>query len=264
MSEVMDHLLAPDVVQMVFQPIVEIAHGQRRLWAVEALARGPAGTHFEQASVLFDYVRLKREETRMDRRCAAEAIARVSAFTDSVPRLTVNIHASTLERDRGFATFLESAIVAADFDPTRVIVEIVEQGHYFAAVRLGAALAELRALGVRIAVDDLGLGNGNFRTVLDVRPEYLKIDRYFVHGCASDANRRSLLRSAMQIASDFGAVVIAEGIENESDLSVLTDLGITLVQGFLLGRPEPVPVLNRISMAAPLVPAGDNSLRSLA
>lgn len=242
MSDVLEHLLAPDALSIVFQPIFHVGGTNVELWGFEALARGPKGTHFERAQILFDYVRLKHEEVRVDRRCVADAIARASAV--GVPRVSVNVHASTLERDRSFATFLESAAVAAVFDPASIIVEIVEQTPYFETERLVSALAELRSLGVRIAIDDIGFGNGNYRVILDVQPEYLKVDRYFVHGCARDANRQSLLRSVVQIARDFGSVVIAEGVEDPDDLLVLSDIGVHLAQGYLLGRPQSLPIFS--------------------
>jgi EAL domain-containing protein (putative c-di-GMP-specific phosphodiesterase class I) len=103
--------------------------------------------------------------------------------------------------------------------------------------RLRTALAELRQSGIRIAVDDLGFGHGNLRMVLDVRPEYLKIERYFVDGCADDGDRRAMLRSVTSLARDFQSLVIAEGVERPDDLEVLRDLGIPLAQGYLLARP---------------------------
>ncbi|HVR37748.1 MAG TPA: EAL domain-containing protein [Thermoanaerobaculia bacterium] len=240
MSDVLEQMLAPDALSIHFQPIFEIGGTSTELWGFEALARGPKGTHFESAQILFDYVRLKREEARVDRRCIAEAIARASTFPD-VPRVSLNVHASTLERDRGFATFLGSAAIAAAFDPASIVVEIVEQTQYYDATRFASALAELRSLGVQIAIDDFGLGNGNFRTILDVQPEFLKVDRYFVNHCARDANRQSLLRSVVQVARDFGSIVIAEGVEDADDLMTLSSLGVQLAQGFLLGRPQYEP-----------------------
>lgn len=257
MSDVLEHLLAPDALSIVFQPIFDITGTSPELWGFEALARGPKGTHFERAPILFDYVRLKHEEVRVDRRCVAEAIARASALGD-VPRVSVNVHASTLERDRRFATFLGSAAVAAAFDPASIIVEIVEHAPYFEATRLASALAELRSMGVQIAVDDIGFGNGNYRMILDVQPEYLKVDRYFVHGCAHDANRQSLLRSVVQIARDFGSVVVAEGVEEPDDLLILGSIGVQLVQGFLLGRPEREPSFFSNYAAQPSL-AGDGN-----
>jgi EAL domain-containing protein (putative c-di-GMP-specific phosphodiesterase class I) len=73
--------------------------------------------------------------------------------------------------------------------------------------------------------------------VLECRPDYLKVDRYFVTGCHDDFYRKAVLSSIAQLARPFGARVIAEGVEDARDLAVLKRLGITLVQGHLFGRP---------------------------
>jgi len=243
MSDTLRRLLAADALRIVFQPIFDVSRTKPRLWAFEALTRGPEGTHFEEPNALFDYVRSRKEEVSIDRRCVAEALSRASDLGSLLPLLTVNVHASTLERDEGFASYFESAFVAADVEPAKIIVEIVEQTPYVDVGCIAAVLSQLRSFGVRIAVDDMGLGHGNFRTILDVNPEFLKIGHYFVHGCAGDGHRRALLRSAVQIAADFGAVVIAEGVEQEDDLDAIGEIGVTLVQGFLLGRPQSPAVL---------------------
>lgn len=240
MSDALESLLQSDASSTLFQPIFDVRGAMFEVWAVEALTRGPAGTHFEPASIFFDYVRHRREEVRVDRWCIGSAFARHAALAIST-RLSVNVHASTLERDTGFASFIESAAVATDIDPSRLIVEIGEHSPYFSAPRILSALRDLRSLGVAIAIDDVGAGHGNFRTILDAQPEYLKLDRYFVAGAATDARRRSLIASTVQIARDFGALVVGEGLEDVADLVVLREMDVPLVQGFLLAMPEAEP-----------------------
>jgi EAL domain-containing protein (putative c-di-GMP-specific phosphodiesterase class I) len=224
----------------VFQPIYERSDEQYQVWALEALTRGPVGTHFECASIFFDYVRRKGEEVRVDRWCVASAFARYAAL-GVTSRLSVNVHACTLERDPAFASFIESAAVATTVDLSRLIVEIVEQSPYFDSSRMLTAFRDLRSLGAKIAVDDVGLGHGNFRTILDAQPEYLKIDRHFVSGAAKDRQRQSLIASTVRIADDFGARIVGEGVDNLADLETLRELNVSLVQGYLLARPAAEP-----------------------
>ncbi len=93
-------------------------------------------------------------------------------------------------------------------------------------------------MGIRIALDDVGIGHCNHRAILDVRPDFLKIDRYFVQNCPIDRGRRAMLRSITLLAADFDATVIAEGIERDDELATVRSMGITYGQGFLLGRPS--------------------------
>ena len=253
MTVVIDHLFDSEKSATLFQPIYDVRGDEFLVWAVEALTRGPAGTHFESAPILFDYVRLKGEEVRADRWCLSSAVARYAASGASA-RLSVYVLASTLERDPSFPLFVESVAAASAIDPSTLILELVEHAPYFDASRILRSLGDLRSLGVTVAIDDVGLGYGNFRAILDVRPEYLKIDRYFVAGVAGDALRQSLIRSAVQIANDFGALVVGEGLDDPADLAVMRDMGVPLIQGFLLGRPERQPDLAPIRAASTLAP----------
>jgi EAL domain-containing protein (putative c-di-GMP-specific phosphodiesterase class I) len=243
-----------EALSTVFQPMFDISGCRYELWGVEALTRGPAGTHFELAPILFEYIRLKQEEAAADRRCiAAAVVARARLLSPSVPRLSLNVHACTLERDRAFPAYLESVARANGVDTRSLIMEIVEQSTYFDSTRFAAALADLRSLGIKISIDDLGLSHGNYRLILDAQPDYLKLDRYFVHGCANDRHRQALIQSAQQIAQQFEAVVIAEGVERSADLSVLRSMGIRLVQGFLLSYPGAPPSLEVDDSLLPLL-----------
>jgi EAL domain-containing protein (putative c-di-GMP-specific phosphodiesterase class I) len=245
MSDTISLLLGGDALSTLFQPIFDISGPELAVWAVEALTRGPAGTHFEQASVLFDYIRLKQEEVAADRQCIAAAFAaRGRLLPRSVPRLTLNVHAGTLERDHSFPAFLEGLAHRHGIDTRSLVVEIIEQSTYFDSKHLIAALNELRALGIQISIDDLGLGHGNYRLILDANPDYLKLDRYFIHGCANDGHRRALIESVQQIAANFGAAVIAEGVERMEDLVTLATMGVPLVQGYLLAVPGAPPNLD--------------------
>lgn len=241
MTDLLDRMLAERDLSVVFQPIFHIA-GEPALVAVEALTRGPRGTHFENASVFFDYVRLKHQELPVDRYCITNAIAAAAALP-SLPRLSINVHASTLERDDDFPSFLGALCDEYAVDVSSLIVEMVEQTPYWNASRLLAVLRELRSMGIGIAVDDIGFGHGNYRMILDARPEYMKIDRYFVMGCGADPYRRSLLRSVCLLARDFGSIVVAEGIETEDDLQAVRDLRIHFGQGYLLAPPSATPQL---------------------
>jgi len=100
-------------------------------------------------------------------------------------------------------------------------------------------LSDLRNAGVKIALDDIGLGHSNYRMVLDVHPDYLKIDRHFVQGCSRDHGRRAVIASIVKLATDVGGVVVAEGAANEDDHGALVALGVELCQSFLLSRPMP-------------------------
>jgi len=239
-------LLAPGALRTALQPIVALDDATPRTVAYECLTRGPVGSNLEHAQVLFDYVRLKHDEPPVDRACVATALR--SARCDDATSLSLNVHAATLGRDRGFVPFLMNEARDAGFSARQLIVEIVEYAPVWNAPVL-SSVSELRDAGVRIAVDDIGLGHSNLRMILDVGPELFKIDRYFVDGCHTDPRRLAVIASVCQLARSFGAATIAEGIEDVRDVAPLVDCGVSLFQGYFFGRPV---MLTDRSSSAPL------------
>lgn len=225
-------LLSPAALRTATQPIVALRDGLPHPVAYECLTRGPAGSNFENAQVLFDYVRLKRDEPRVDRACVATALQSVQ-FADDVA-ISINVHAATLARDPDFVTFLLSM---ARIDPRRIIIEIVEHATAWLEPML-RAVAALREAGVRIALDDIGNGQSNLRMILDLAPEIFKIDRYFIDGCHVDAKRLAIIRSMCDLARAFDATVVAEGVEDARDVPALVECGVSWFQGYLFGRPR--------------------------
>ncbi|HXT20363.1 MAG TPA: EAL domain-containing protein, partial [Thermoanaerobaculia bacterium] len=120
-----------------------------------------------------------------------------------------------------------------------LMLEIVEHRTAWPMDAFGATLQRLRAAGVRIALDDLGVAASNYRMLVDCRPDHLKVDRYVVHGCSCDRFRRAVLQSIVTLAAGCAAVPIAEGVEEATDFAVLRELGIEHFQGWLWARSMP-------------------------
>jgi EAL domain-containing protein (putative c-di-GMP-specific phosphodiesterase class I) len=232
----LDRLLAPGGITPVYQPIYLVGDGAPELYGFECLSRGPRGTNFESPDVLFDYVRLKRQEIVIDRACIAAALRNLPHLDNGV-QISINVHASTLGRDPSFTEFLANTCRDTRVAPAHVTVEIVEHAPPWDNEAFQRALASLRQLGASIALDDVGLGQSNFKMLLDASPEFLKLDRYFVDGCSNDPKRRAVISSIEELARRFGARVIAEGVETEADLATVRGIGVSLVQGFLFSKP---------------------------
>lgn len=225
----------PRPLATVVQPIINTAAGAPRVFALECLTRGPRGSRLEEALPLFEYIRRRGLEREMDRTCISQGLQSTSACHC---RITLNVHPASLTD--GFVPFLLDQSRRASIDPSRIIVEVGEQSPCGDSFAFRRALAALRQHGVGIAVDDVGYGHSNLRAILECRPDYLKIDRYFVDGVDGDPARLAAVDSILRLASFFGARVIAEGVERQQDYEVLRLLGITLFQGFLFSRPVAV------------------------
>jgi EAL domain-containing protein (putative c-di-GMP-specific phosphodiesterase class I) len=232
----LDQLLAPGGVSIVFQPIVEARNRTARVHSVECLARGPSGTHAESPVVLFEYVRRRREEPAVDRACLLKCLEQARGLPPFL-RLSLNVHATTLSRDPEFPQFVASTAEAAGISPCRITMEIVENAPPHDGPAFLRALSGLRSFGMRIALDDVGLGHSNYKMIVDTRPDYFKIDRFFVRNVHEDSYRMAVLESVGKLAERVGARVVAEGVETLSELDAVKSCGIDLIQGYLFSRP---------------------------
>jgi EAL domain-containing protein (putative c-di-GMP-specific phosphodiesterase class I) len=252
MSEsLLDRLLAPGALTTLFQPIVEVGDSALSVHCFEALTRGPAGNNFERADVLFDYVRLRHQEAVIDRACVALACAAARALPRA-PALSLNVHAITLSRDPEFLVFLSDRLTDNGIEAERLILEIVEYAPHLEDSLLHDALDALRHIGARIALDDVGMGHSNYRMMVDLAPDYFKLDRHIIQRCYSDFRRRAVLESVALLAERTNVRVVAEGVENVAELAIVRASGISLVQGHLFSPALPARELSSLDFRDPM------------
>lgn len=236
-SRLLDALLVPGALRALFHPIHEmLPNGGTRVWAIEALIRGPRDTNLEAAGTLFEFVRRKRAEPMVDRACIGTALA-AAAGVPGQPAVALNVHASTLGRDPDFWRFMAEMSEEHRIGLHRIIVEIIEQVPQWPEDTFRGNLEQLRSRGVRVALDDVGIGHSNLRMILEARPQVLKLDGAIVRGCHADYYRWALVESTQALAMRLGAWCVAEGVEEEADLAAVQACGIRLVQGFALSHP---------------------------
>ena len=212
-----------------FQPIVDLR--QATIVGYESLVRFPLeiglapDVCFRMAATCGR--RLDLEECVL-RRCL-EAIP-------SLPRncfLSINVSPEFLISSR-WDLLLASLPTLA-----RIVIEITEQDliEDYDAVR--HRLADIRALGGTIAVDDTGSGFASLKHVMELKPNFVKLDRFFVGGCHRDRAKATLIEMMGTATNRLDAWIIAEGVETPDELDQLILLGVPLAQGYYLGRPEP-------------------------
>jgi EAL domain-containing protein (putative c-di-GMP-specific phosphodiesterase class I) len=210
----------------VFQPIVSLSSGT--VVKVEALARfaapparGPDRWFAEAASVGLG---------RPLELCAIERALSVLPDLPKPLRMAVNA---------GPDTFCSTELLdlLRTSTPSRVVVELTEHVDIEDYPALHRACKELRTLGAEVAMDDTGTGFASLSLVLEVSPEFIKLDRELITNIDLDPVRRALAQALIAFGNETGAEVIAEGIETAAELDVLIDLGISYGQGFYLGRP---------------------------
>jgi EAL domain-containing protein (putative c-di-GMP-specific phosphodiesterase class I) len=193
----------------------------------------PSGARLPTPSVAFEAAeRLDRvpEVGRVVRRLAAAAP--VSPGTS----LFVNVHTLELPDEDLYRADAPLSRRARD-----VVLEITERAPLDSVSDLEGRVRALRALGYRIAVDDLGAGYAALNSFAALQPDVAKVDMALVHGVDTDPLRRKLIASVTSMCRDLGILVVAEGVETSAEREVLVDLGCDLLQGFAIGPPSPAP-----------------------
>jgi diguanylate cyclase (GGDEF)-like protein len=237
MQEDIQGLVAGEALYTLFQPIIDGA--TREPIGYEALTRGPDGP-LELPNALIAAAAAAGLSIPLERRCLESALRSYRTMR-LAGRLFLNLLPQNLLDWTHLAQWLGEQLAANEIDPHDVVLEVTEHGLTEDEMLLAGAVAPLRALGCDIAIDDLGAGSSGLKTWAAIRPDYVKVDRYFVAGIEQDAVRGEILRSVVDMGRVTGCRVIAEGIENREQYALLLELGVDYLQGYLLGRPQRVP-----------------------
>lgn len=143
-----------------------------------------------------------------------------------------------LLNDTAFRKQLLEHLIAQDFLPDSLVIEITEDILMHDLVEADVFLQQAKTLGARVALDDFGTGQSSLSHLRQFPFDFLKIDREFIRNADNDANDASLVKAIVQLAHAFGIQVIAEGVENESQLRFLRSLSCDYLQGYLIGVPS--------------------------
>jgi EAL domain-containing protein (putative c-di-GMP-specific phosphodiesterase class I) len=222
-------LIATRAVHPVFQPVLSLH--EDRLVGYEALSRADPA-HGSPSQLFADAA-----EVDLGREVELMAVERALEHADELPVgtwLSVNLSPDTLvspaaldllsaDRHRDLVVELTEHVPVADYGP------------------LLARVDELRALGVGIAVDDAGAGHSSLRHILQLRPDIIKIDIEISRNVHADPVRQALTYSLVRLARGIGALLLAEGVEQQAELDTLARIGVDLAQGYLVAKPGALP-----------------------
>lgn len=224
----LERAIADDRVALRFQPQVDPQNGI--VAGVEALARwdGEADTE-----ALFARAKASGLVERLSRHVQRKAISTAARWAGDLAalNLSINVVAEDLGRD-GYEDWLLHEIDAHRLDAARLTIEITENSLVADPVGAAERLSRLRAAGIRVALDDFGVGYANMAALAQLPLDGLKIDRGLVAELGSDKGR-ILVRSMLAMARELGLATVVEGVETLAQHQLVTDWGCDLVQGFL-------------------------------
>lgn len=236
--------LAAGEFSVVFQPLLMLANQQVR--SVEALLRW---NHPERGSVspgsFIPVAEHSGAIVELGRWVLGESCRQLKQWHDELPDaeglgVGVNISVRQLVKEGEFGR-LTKIILDSGVNPERLTLELTESLVINEVPMVRRGIEDLRALGIRIAVDDFGTGTAGLNHLRDVPFDILKIDKSYVDPLATDQDSYQLLASVVELAHSMDATVVAEGIETHEQAVQLRRMGCDVGQGYFLGRPmDPV------------------------
>ena len=171
-------------------------------------------------------------------------LARAMQETAVLGDVTVSFNASAGEfADPDFVDTLAMLIARCRFDPHRLEIEVTETAVLTEEDEVRTNMGRLHDLGLKIALDDFGVGYSSLSHLRLFPFDKLKIDRAFVAGCAENVQSATLVRAVAQIGTALGMKVVAEGVETEAQHQFLRSAGVHGMQGYLFAKPEPIEAL---------------------
>lgn len=234
----LDHILQGRLIQPVYQPIISLQCGTDAAYGYEALSRVPSQRWFDGPLPFFDFAAEEGLTYSVDR-LARERAIECSTGLSSGQKLFINITAHIMQ-DPTFTPGQTLLLLERyGLSPHHVVFEITERSSIEDFDSAKKLLQHYRSQGYQIAIDDAGAGYSSLQSIVELKPDYIKIDRSFISGIHQDEMKGHLVHTFTELAKQMNISLVAEGIEVEAELQYVKELGVQYAQGYLLGRPRP-------------------------
>jgi diguanylate cyclase (GGDEF)-like protein/PAS domain S-box-containing protein len=244
----MRHAAVDGELRLHYQPVVSLE--DETIVGVEALVRWQHPRHgLVPPDEFIPFAEHSGLITEIGGWVMAEACRQAAQWTgDRLPGrrllMSVNISGRQLAQGAGLVESVRAALTDSSVDPTGLVLEVTESALMDDAEAALRSLEELKSLGVRIAIDDFGIGYSSLAYLKRFPVDLLKVDRSFVAGLGQNQDDAAIVHSVIELAHAFGIDAVAEGIENRRHLAILQDLGCAFGQGYLWSPALPAAELS--------------------
>lgn len=218
---------------MAFQPIVDIRSGA--IFAHEALVRGPNG---EGAGSVLSQVSTDNRYA-FDQECRVKAIELAAKLydADNEVKLSINFMPNAVYEPRACIRLTLATAIKVGFPLDRIIFEFTEDERLDTKHVLHI-LRTYRDMGFKTAIDDFGAGHAGLGLLTHFQPDIVKLDMDMIRGIDTDPIRRTIVKHTLRMLEEISIVPLCEGVETADELQALRDLGVSLVQGYVLAKPK--------------------------
>lgn len=235
----LEEILRNDLLQIAFQPIVRLQDGETAVpFAFEALSRVKGAWSAGGADAVFAYAKRRG----MLRELNLAALTRAIESAHELPlsaAIFINLDPSAFGPE--LVPTLTRAAERAGISLSRIVLELTERSAFAHPEEVAPVFVELRALGVRFALDDHGSAYSHLSLIAHLQPSFVKISNAFGTAIEEDATKQRIVTHVAAMARDFGCLTVLEGIEGAATAREAERLGLDFAQGYHFGRPQFAP-----------------------
>ena len=229
--EELREIMKRSALHILAQPIVHLE--TKKAIGHELFTRGPQNTQLEDPVVLFHI---------------AKECGLLLDLEIIVRKKTISVASEKLKESLMFINTDPSLIFSPNFDriaglydnPYQIVLEITERTEIPDFQIFSERLGFYKTKGFRFSIDDMGMGFSSLEAMVELQPDFVKIDMCLTRGIGSNRTKRGIVEMIASVCKDSSICVISEGIETEEELRILMDIGVEYGQGYLLGRPEKI------------------------
>jgi EAL domain-containing protein (putative c-di-GMP-specific phosphodiesterase class I)/CheY-like chemotaxis protein len=245
----LDRVLANQEITSVYQPVVDL--GDFSVLGYEVLARGPMQSALHRPDVLFDVARDQGRVEELDRICRMIAARGGATLPDDTLRFINTEPVNLFFRARSDLFIEEFVEATPEHLRSKTVMEITEKSIIDDFGHFREVVAKLREHGFRIAIDDAGAGYSGLQTIVEIEPDFIKLDISLIRNLDTSVVKQKLVKTLKDFCVSAGITLIAEGVETEEQLASLKELQIPYAQGYLFAYPgSPYPLQDRIEPGA--------------
>lgn len=259
--EEFDEVLSGEQITCVYQPIVNL-HDFGVL-GYEVLARGPLRSRLHRPDMLFEVARDQGRVHELDLLCRTMASRGGATLPESVLRFINTEPVNLFFHARSDLFIQEFVNSTPEALRNKTVMEITEKSIINDFAHFREVVARLREHGFRIAIDDAGAGYSGLKTMVEIEPDFIKLDISLIRNLETSHVKRKLIKTLRDFAVDAGITLVAEGIETQAQLEALLELDIPFGQGFLFAYPgSPYPLQKHIAPGDDVLQVGEPSTKT--
>lgn len=231
-------ILNNKLLETYFQPIVELGSGKNI--GYEVFNRPELSNIFPSVDVFYDFVGRTSEQYQLDHISHVLAMDRFAKFVP-FPRdsnLFLNTFPQTLIHYLENKTKLYQLLDTYKISAENVVFEISEKVKINDYARMSEVIEFYRSEGFRIALDDVGSGYNNLQTLIQLKPDFIKMDRAFIQNIDEDRVKQQIIDVLLDFTCLTDSLLVAEGIERLEEMQYLKSRGVHIGQGYVIGKPS--------------------------